>query len=55
LLQDLDAAWAAAAPQGVFGARQRWISSVSALARQWPVQGGVRRWRLGEVTVLWAG
>src|SRR4051794_1268369 len=28
LLGDLDAAWAAAAPQSVFGARQRWIATV---------------------------
>jgi hypothetical protein len=53
LLSDLDAAWSAAAPQSVFGARQRWIASISALADRWQVLGGVRRWRLGEVTVLW--
>jgi hypothetical protein len=55
LLADLDAAWAAAAPHSVFGARQRWLASVAAIADRWPVQGGVRRWRLGELTVLWDG
>jgi hypothetical protein len=55
LLGDLDEAWAAAAPQSVFGAGQRWIAAVGALADQWPVVGGVRRWRLGEVTVRWPG
>jgi hypothetical protein len=53
LLDDLDAAWAAAAPHSVFGARQRWIAAVTAISERWPVQGSVRRWRLGEVTVLW--
>jgi hypothetical protein len=53
LLDDLDAAWAAAAPHSVFGARQRWIAAVTAISERWRVQGSVRRWRLGEVTVLW--
>jgi hypothetical protein len=55
LLADLDAAWAAAAGRGVFGARQRWIATVEELvaAGRWPVLGGVRRWRLGELTVTW--
>jgi hypothetical protein len=53
LLHDLDTAWAAAAPQSVFGARQRWIASVASIAERWPVQGGDRRWRLGEVTLVW--
>ena len=55
LLGDLDAAWAAAAPQRVFGARQRWIAAVTAISGRWPVQGGIRRWRLGEVTLPWDG
>jgi hypothetical protein len=53
LLTDLDAAWAAAAPQSVFGPRQRWISSIEAIAPRWPVLGGRSRWRLGEVTIRW--
>jgi hypothetical protein len=55
LLRDLDAAWAAAAPQSVFGARQRWIATITSLAERWPVVGGARRWRLGEVTLHWPG
>jgi hypothetical protein len=55
LLSDLDTAWAAAAGRGVFGARQRWIATVETLvaAGRWPVLDGVRRWRLGELTVGW--
>jgi hypothetical protein len=37
-LRDLDRAWAAAAPT---------------VAGDWPVVGGPRRWRLGELTVRW--
>jgi hypothetical protein len=55
LLRDLDAAWAAAAPQSVFGARQRWIATITSIAERWPVVGGARRWRLGEVTLHWPG
>lgn len=55
LLADLDAAWAAAAGAGVFGPKQRWLATVEALRQvgRWDVQGGPRRWRLGEVTVAW--
>ncbi|HSP36367.1 MAG TPA: class I SAM-dependent methyltransferase [Frankiaceae bacterium] len=55
LLDDLDAAWAAAAGAGVFGPRQRWIAAATAVQRSgwWEVLGGVRRWRLGELTVGW--
>ncbi len=55
LLSDLDAAWAAAAGTGVFGPRQRWIATVEALvaAGRWSVLDGVRRWRLGELTIPW--
>jgi len=52
-LRDFDRAWAAAAPYAAYGARQRWIRSVRALAGGWPVVDGVRRWRQGEVTVTW--
>jgi hypothetical protein len=55
LLGELDAAWAAAAPQSVFGARQRWTAAVTAISDRWRVQGGIRRWRLGEVTLHWEG
>jgi hypothetical protein len=57
-LTDFDRAWASAAPQSVFGPRQRWIAAVALLAQDWPVVaraplGGPRRWRLGEVTLPW--
>jgi hypothetical protein len=52
-LRELDRAWAAAAPLGAFGVRQRWLATVATVARDWPVQHGRRRWRLGEVTVAW--
>jgi len=52
-LRDFDRAWATAAPYAALSARQRWIRAVSALARDWPVLGGPRRWRQGEVTVRW--
>ena len=52
-LRDLDRAWAAAAPYGDFGARQRWIATARTVAADWPVLGGPRRWRLGELTVRW--
>jgi hypothetical protein len=52
-LRDLDRAWAAAAPYADFGARQRWIATATSVAADWPLVGGRRRWRLGEVTVRW--
>jgi SAM-dependent methyltransferase len=55
LMRALDRFWAQAAPLGVYGPRQRWIATVRALAGDgWPVQGGVTRWRLGELTLRWA-
>lgn len=52
-LRDLDRAWAAAAPLGAFGVRQRWLATVASVAGDWPVRHGRQRWRLGEVTVAW--
>ncbi|UNO40484.1 class I SAM-dependent methyltransferase [Streptomyces sp. MST-110588] len=52
-LRDFDRAWAAAAPYGALGARQRWIRSVRSLATDWPLAGARQRWRQGEVTVRW--
>ncbi|MFE6001419.1 class I SAM-dependent methyltransferase [Streptomyces sp. NPDC056454] len=52
-LRDFDRAWAAASPYASLGARQRWTAAVRALSADWPVSGGVRRWRQGEVTVGW--
>ncbi|MCO6010845.1 class I SAM-dependent methyltransferase [Actinoallomurus purpureus] len=59
LLAAFDRAWAAAAPQSVFGPRQRWVTAVELLARDHPVvtvppYGGRARWRLGEVTLPWS-
>jgi hypothetical protein len=52
LLRSLDAAWAAAAPYATFGARQRWLRTVTALRETgWPVLGPRARWRQGELTV----
>jgi hypothetical protein len=58
-LRDFDYAWACAAPRSVFGARQRWLAAIAALAGDWPVirfppYGGQARWRLGELTLPWA-
>jgi len=54
-LQRLDRCWASAAPHADFGARQRWIATVSALRESGvEVVDGPSRWRLGELTVPWA-
>jgi SAM-dependent methyltransferase len=54
LLSLLDKFWAVAAPHRTFGARFRWVETVRMLAADgWPVLGGPRRWRLGELTVPW--
>jgi hypothetical protein len=53
-LSALDAAWRDAAGLSTFGRRQRWLRAVAEVrAAGWPVRDGVRRWRLGEVTVDW--
>lgn len=57
-LTDFDRAWATAAPQSVFGPRQRWVAAVEDLSLTWPVStrpplGGRARWRLGELTLPW--
>jgi hypothetical protein len=50
----LDRAWLTQAGVGVFGPRQRWLATVGQVrAEGWPVLGGPRRWRLGEVSVAW--
>ncbi|CAB4849387.1 MAG: class I SAM-dependent methyltransferase [Actinobacteria bacterium] len=54
-LQRLDRCWATAAPHADFGARQRWIATVSALRDSGvEVNDGPGRWRLGELTVPWS-
>jgi hypothetical protein len=52
-LRDWERAWAACAPLGAFGARQRWIGAARMLAADWPVLDRENRWRLGELTVRW--
>ncbi|WP_055483100.1 hypothetical protein [Sphaerimonospora mesophila] len=54
-----DRAWAACAPFGAYGSRQRWIRAAELLAEDWPVAtapptGGPSRWRLGEITLPWS-
>lgn len=53
LLGDFDRAWAHASALAPFGPRQRMVAAVSTLADVWPVLGGPKRWRLGEVSVAW--
>jgi len=53
-LTDFDRAWAAAAPYGAFGARQRWAAACAALAGSWPLADARGRWRQGEITVKWS-
>lgn len=53
-LAEADAAWAAHAPLAAYGTRQRWLASVAALREAgWPVLGGLRQWRRGEMSVRW--
>ena len=53
-LAEADAAWAAHAPLAAYGTRQRWLASVAALREAgWPVLGGPRQWRRGEMSVRW--
>lgn len=56
LLRDLDRAWDHAAPLVPYGNRARFAAAVRALADSgdWPLIGGEKRWRLGELTVAWA-
>jgi hypothetical protein len=51
-LRDFDAAWEAAAPLSVFGARQRWAAACKTLAPRWPVDSA--RARYGEISVAWS-
>lgn len=55
-LIDLDLAWERAAGMSAFGPRARFVETARALAAagRWPIIGGERRWRLGELTVAWS-
>lgn len=52
-LRDFDRAWASAASYAPLGARQRWRAAVRELAADWPLVGGARQGRPGEVSVRW--
>jgi hypothetical protein len=53
LLQTWDRTWKAAS--GIPNSRQRWASSVTALADAgWPVERAPNRWKLGEMTLPWS-
>ncbi|HEV7623703.1 MAG TPA: class I SAM-dependent methyltransferase [Amnibacterium sp.] len=55
LLQALDAGWARASPLSVYGPVQRFVATVESLrASGRPVEGGPKRWRLGELSVPWS-
>ncbi|AYF97428.1 class I SAM-dependent methyltransferase [Protaetiibacter intestinalis] len=60
LLVELDRAWAANAPLGVYGPVQRWQATVASLrdaghpVLDRPPLGGRGRWRLGELSLPWA-
>ncbi|MET4157406.1 class I SAM-dependent methyltransferase [Agromyces sp. PvR057] len=55
LLGDLDLAWRTHAAMAVYGPSQRWIATVASLRHEgWPIVGGPRRARLGELTVPWS-
>jgi hypothetical protein len=54
LLSQLDAAWAASSPLGVFSPQQRWVATCQKLLDAgWPIENNPKRWRLGELTVAW--
>ena len=54
-LRAFDSAWRAARPYAAFGARQRWVHTVSTLrANGWPIMDRPNRWRLGEATIGWS-
>ena len=53
-LTALDSAWARNVALAPFGARQRWLATVRAMAEAgWPLLDSPSRWRLGELTVAW--
>lgn len=52
-LAALERAWTLNAPLAVYGPGQRWLATVGDLRVEWPILGGPRRWRLGEITVAW--
>ncbi|MGI9822502.1 class I SAM-dependent methyltransferase [Agromyces sp. Marseille-Q5079] len=55
LLGALDRAWQVHAPMAVYGPSQRWIATSATLRHEgWPVIGGPRRARLGELTLPWS-
>lgn len=53
LLGALDDAWLRTAGYATYGARAHAAEACARLSRSWPVIGGPRRWRLGELTIAW--
>jgi hypothetical protein len=53
-LRDWERAWAACAPLGAFGVRQRWAAAARLLRTDWPVLDREPRWRQGELTLNWS-
>ncbi|HEY0373941.1 MAG TPA: class I SAM-dependent methyltransferase [Amnibacterium sp.] len=55
LLRALDDGWTRASPLSVYGPVQRFVATVEALRDAGrPIEGGPKRWRLGELTVPWS-
>ena len=53
-LSELDREWQIHSPLAAYGPRQRWIAVAEGMrGAGWPVLGGRKRWRLGELTVAW--
>lgn len=53
-LEALDDAWRRSAPEGSFGARQRFTAAAARLRDAgWPLLDSAARWRLGELTLAW--
>jgi hypothetical protein len=55
LLQELSAAWRAAAALSVFSPRQRFVAAAARIGSSgWRLLDGPARWRRGELTVAWS-
>ncbi|MFP3466135.1 class I SAM-dependent methyltransferase [Leifsonia sp. SIMBA_070] len=53
-LSELDREWRIHSPLAAYGPSQRWIAVAQGMRDAgWPISGGTRRWRLGELTVAW--
>ena len=53
-LLELDQQWNQHSALASFGNRQRWVAMCQSMkASDWPIIGGLSRWRLGELSVAW--